>query len=295
MNNLKDKNSTIVTFPFGRTIENAVVLSSFTKDSKNYIIVDRTPFHPISDSWPDQPADSGTLIIDDENYFITDAYSARLDENGRLVRDIHSYRGSEGIQSFIVHCVENLPHDLVGRDITLEVDLQKRKRLSAAHSACHLTAFSLNKCTNQFWRKDVRRDSLGNYDLDQLTNVSSKILEYGSVDEYRFGKSIRKKGLNIGEMTADIDELEKGMNEILESWVNSDLEIILSPSDCAIETSRHWKCRLEGGVALMACGGTHVSNTSDIGKIKVKVTRTEFGVCIETQVSDIQSSGDFYV
>ena len=136
---------------------------------------------------------------------------------------------------------------------------------------------------------------MGNYDLDQLTNVSSKILEYGSVDEYRFGKSIRKKGLNIGEMTADIDELEKGMNEILESWVNSDLEIILSPSDCAIETSRHWKCRLEGGVALMACGGTHVSNTSDIGKIKVKVTRTEFGVCIETQVSDIQSSGDFYV
>jgi alanyl-tRNA synthetase len=112
----------------------------------------------------------------------------------------------------VVEGVPGDPFDLVGAPAELVVDAERRARLSAAHTSCHLLAFALNAVLAPRRRKEVRTDSLGRPDFDNLAITRSRMDEGGSRDDYRIGKSLRKKGFTVEGLDTDLpgvrDEVE---------------------------------------------------------------------------------------
>lgn len=53
--------ATVVDFPAGVVSGSGTVERVETLGEAVGIVTDRTPFHPVDPSWPDQPADTGTL------------------------------------------------------------------------------------------------------------------------------------------------------------------------------------------------------------------------------------------
>ena len=80
------------------------------------------------------------------------------------------------------------------RHVELVVDADYRTRLSVGHTACHLASLALNRAVADRWKKEVRADGLGAPDFDGTAIDVSLIVENGSVDTYRLGKSLRKRG-----------------------------------------------------------------------------------------------------
>jgi len=144
----------------------------------------------------------------------------------------------------------------VGESVNLEIDVEKRNNLRAYHSATHLLHESL-------------RRTLGKHVTQKGSLVSHEKLRF----DFSHNKPIEKK---------EIEEIEKTVNNIIET--SSDVKTrIMTPNE-AIEN---------GALALFGekygdevrvlslgkendsffstelCGGTHVKNTSDIGRFKI--------------------------
>jgi alanyl-tRNA synthetase len=211
------RDPTRVTFP-GRSTSgrSPVVLARNLGDASggSLVFAEETPFHPVDNVWPDQPADYGTLIADGREFRITDALTAaaRLDSGDVFVgTEIPVRRGEPGWIFLVAHLVD-FPADFnvqsEGVDVTFNVDADRRNRLSIVHSACHFMALALNKATATMWRKDSRKDSLGNPNLDQLAIQSSTIGVEESVDHYRLGKSCRKQGFDADVFLKSLHEVQ---------------------------------------------------------------------------------------
>ena len=52
---------TVVDFPAGAIAGSGTVLRVDPLGDAWAVVTDRTPFHPVDPSWPDQPGDTGTL------------------------------------------------------------------------------------------------------------------------------------------------------------------------------------------------------------------------------------------
>lgn len=154
-----------------------------------------------------------------------------------------------------------------GTEVTLVVDEHRRRRLSAAHTACHLLAYALNEATHDLWRKPTSTDSRGHHDLDVATCVSTRHDVDGSLDHYRLGKSLRKRGFDsaqfLDELPATIDEV----NRALAWWIESDAPVRIDTTGPALTDRRQWVCETPGGTAQMPCGGTHVRSVGEIASI----------------------------
>lgn len=245
---------------------------------KALIITAQTPFHPVDHTWADQPADLGSIDVNNETFRVVNVLTGVLQTGGSellLDKDIPVKKGAEGWIFVVAHIIELLgsnfnAKNLIGKEADLKVDTIRRQQLSAAHSACHVSALALNKCTTQFWRKEAMRDSLGNPNLDQLAIQTSKIKTTESIDYYRFGKSLRKQGLETGLLIQQIKEVESLVNSQLEEWVRLGAEIRVDVPNLNLESRRWWLCQLPEGLAKIPCGGTHVSNLREFSSIKVE-------------------------
>jgi alanyl-tRNA synthetase len=91
MNVLTDiAQSTIVAFPNGNTKGNSIIrYVAPYETNKTLVIIDETPFHPLSNSWPDQEADIGTVAIEGNSYAVIDSLTAAVNpqESIRLYID----------------------------------------------------------------------------------------------------------------------------------------------------------------------------------------------------------------
>ncbi|MET7461403.1 metal-dependent hydrolase [Nonomuraea sp. NPDC005501] len=273
-------NSTVVTFPEGRVTGRSEIVGTVPVGERHGLVVSETPFHPLDHTWPDQPADRGTIgglpVVD----CVTGAWSeGRL----HLGEDIPARRGAEGWQWLVVHVTDTpLP---VGESVDLAVDPAHRAALSAGHTACHLAALALNAALAGRWRKEPALDGLGHPDFDKTAITSSRISPGASLDVYRLGKSLRKKGFTADGLDAGLAEVAAAVDDRLKAWTAADAPVRLDVPGPELTARRTWHCALPEGEASIPCGGTHVSRTSELGTVTVELALEEATLTMRTTVT----------
>lgn len=247
------------------TVLHVEPMAAESLDSWVAVVVDRTPFHPVDHTWPDQPGDSGTLA----GLPVVTSTMGAFGPDGLVVGDqLAVKRGEPGWTWCVVHHTNAGVG--VGDRVNLEVDSQRRAKLSAAHTGCHIAALAMNRAAAPFWRKEVRRDGLGSPDLDQLAMQSSTMDEAGSVDVYRFGKSLRKKGFDAAGFLGSLDEVVPEVRKTISEWVATDGRIWVDDGgDRRITAVRNWSCQFPEGLVTMACGGTHLPFLATLRDVKI--------------------------
>lgn len=279
--------STHVTFPSGATSGTSTIVAVVELPQGTGIITAETPFHPVDHTWPDQPADVGTLTVGNQQVSVLDCITAaRTDDSDSLSigSDIPARRGDDDWRWYVVH-VTDAPHadcdTWLGAQATLRVDAERRARLSASHTACHLMAFALNEVLADRWRKVPNVDSLGHPNFDAIAITSSSIGTNASTDCYRLGKSLRKKGFAMAatdELPSLADALPALMDSLtrrLDDWIATDAPVRVATQDRGLTSPRQWVCDLPEGTATVMCGGTHVSRLSELGRIQVSASLNE--------------------
>ncbi|MEV4667028.1 hypothetical protein [Microbacterium sp. LWO12-1.2] len=266
--------ATVVTFADGSvTGEGIVTRVETSTEGAIVVVVDETPFHPVDHTWPDQPGDTGALVIGDAQVAVVEALMAAVSDEGDFAvgADIPVKRGAEGWTWLVGHRVEgDIPSVLVeGAAVRLEVDDVHRAGLSRGHTACHLASLALDLAVADLWRKDPGADALGTPDFEGRANQSSRIHEDGSVDEYRLGKSLRRAGFDTETFAATVSEREAAINARLSEWVASAATSRIVTEGPTIVDRRRWHCALPEGEAVILCGGTHVDSLAVFDSISV--------------------------
>lgn len=295
---------TEVTFPAGDVrgtgtvqavvpLDQAAVLSVLETGSRSAddlvaVIVDRTPFHPVDHTWPDQPCDGGVVA----GVPVLSCVTAAESPEGDLLfgRQITARRGDPQWRWVVAHIVSAqaaASHGVAaGAEVPLHVDEELRAQLSRGHSACHLAALALNQAAVPFWDKDPgRSDSLGHPDLDSLAITESRIEPDGALDVYRLGKSVRRKGLRTAELLAALPQLQVEVTGILDRWTGAGgTAQIDTGGDTRLTARRTWRAYLPPGAAEIPCGGTHVAVLADVAPVAVAYQSTEDGFQVITRV-----------
>jgi alanyl-tRNA synthetase len=268
---------TIVTYPAGATEGDATVLHVEPVDTdagpRFAVLLDTTPVHPVDAGWPDQPADRATLSWGPERASATpvlDAIVAATDGGAlHLGRDIPVRKGTEGWAFVVAHLVDEAPPE--GAVVSIEVDPEHRRALSLSHTACHLASLALNRAVASRWRKEVRPDALGAPDFDAQACETSRILERGSLDTYRLGKSLRKAGFTTEGIEGELSAIEAETNAVLTGWVAEGALVRIERNGELLTDRRFWVCSLAEGEARIACGGTHASSLGELGAVSVSL------------------------
>lgn len=278
---------TRASFVLGHHQEQASVVCCQRGDT-TLLVTDLTPFHPQSHLWPDQPGDVGHARWEGGGAAIGPCRMGAISPDGELFVDtaIPVKRGAEGWRFVVVHPLTGDHALAVGSQVELQVDSAARHALSLGHSGCHLAALALNRVLTPYWRKEVsERDALDQPDFDRLAIQSSRVEPCGSREQYRIGKSLRKKGVNSEALLADLALIEEKVNQQLADWIAAGGEIRRSCAGEAIIDSRYWHCMLEGQEVTIPCGGTHVASLAELGEVKVQLTQVEEGFAMLTRVT----------
>jgi alanyl-tRNA synthetase len=288
----------LVTYPAGSTAESSTVAAVTRVDGQVLFAVSRTPCHPESPRWPDQPEDRATLYANGtqtsvqvrEGWLLgTELGSGDPPEEGhprgteldpsappRLdpsapPQEAPLARPEQAIPC-VLHSVPVQAAPAVGEEVTLRVDESYREALSRSHSRCHVVSLALNAALKEAWRKDPpARDSLGSPDFDKLAIVSSRIDEQGSLDTYRIGRNLRKSGFSV-EALSDPDGLAEAVRDLARGWLLSSPAIAVTPGECPLQERRTWRCELPAGTASFPCGGTHPSRLEPDENLEVAIS-----------------------
>ncbi|MEO5833627.1 MAG: metal-dependent hydrolase [Nakamurella sp.] len=258
---------TRVTYPASETSSRGrcVGIGVMADGSGAAVLLDSTAAHPRSPTWPDQPADRGVLRAPDGREHPLSDVRQGVVVDGELVLDTTAARAG-GVE-VVVHLIP--PADIeIGDEVEVLVDVDFRRALSLAHSACHLASFALNAAVAQLWNKPVQRmDALGHPAFDPLAIQSSTMSPYRAVDAYRLGKSLRKKGFDVARLDVDLPAVTRQLRSRLSRWVAADSALSLDAGDGTLSARRSWSCRLDGIDVVMACGGTHPTSAGELAGI----------------------------
>ncbi len=269
---------TVVTYPDGDLTSTGTVLHlESLEDGRTAVVLDRTAFHPIDPVWPDQPADAGSLTVDGRSYEIVDAVVGATDGSALYVGDAPVRTGTEGWAFVVCHLVEDASGLDEGATATVTVDEEHRRALSAGHTACHLASLALNDALAPLWTKDVPVDGRGRPNFDQLAITSSRILPDGSLDEYRIGKSLRKKGFAAAELAGRLDEVSAAIDATLAGWVaaGAPIAVVRDGDGHGLGERRRWRAELPEGVVEIPCGGTHLRSLTQLAGVTVALELAE--------------------
>ena len=265
---------TLVHYPSGSTKAASTVVHVEPVGERFAVLLDATPVHPIDAGWPDQPSDRAIISWDGG----TASVDAAADEFGGAVvgatdgsalhlgRDIPVRTGAEGWAFVVGHLVANPPP--VGAQVTVAVDADYRRALSLGHTGCHLASLALNRAMASRWSKDARPDALGAPNFDGEANDASRILERGSLDTYRLGKSLRKKGFGTAGIEDALAGIEEEVNATLAAWIAEDAPVCIDRDGDGLTDRRYWVCALADGEARIACGGTHATSLGELGTLR---------------------------
>lgn len=268
---------TIVTYPDGATRGAAVVLHLARNDNgTTAILLNATPCHPIDAGWPDQGPDRAVIHHRGTPVQVLDCVVAASDGAELFTgADIPVKKGAEGWTFAVAHIVDDAATLAEGDEVEVEVDEGYRTALSTGHTACHVASLALNKALSDRWKKEVRDDGLGTPDFDGLAIDASRIVENGSVDTYRLGKSLRRKGFITEGLQEALPDLENTINEALRSWVDSGAAVRIDRDGRTLTDLRHWVCELPEGTVRIPCGGTHLGSLKEVSSVQVALSLDE--------------------
>jgi alanyl-tRNA synthetase len=286
--------TTLVTFPSGATEGASAVreLVPLPKEAEGLpagglgLIVDTTPFHPVDHTWPDQPGDSGTVLVDGVVYPVVDSVTGAIGPDGEfaLGAAIPVRRGDESWTWHVVHVLEAGPEParLLDANAHLRVDAERRRALSAAHTGCHLMALALNEALTGRWRRAPgKEDSFGRPDFDATAMDGSRMDEHAATDRYRIGKSLRKKGFDPDGLAEALPGLADAVNARLAGWIAADapvrVEAVGGEKSTKLTARRAWVCELPEGTASIFCGGTHLERLGELDALHCSLSLSEDG------------------
>jgi alanyl-tRNA synthetase len=271
---------TTVSYPAGATASRSTVVHvADAGDGRRAIVLDETAFHPVDTAWPDQPADRGTLRVAGADLTVIDAVVGALPVDaapaGRLLlgAEVPVRTGTEGWTFVVAHLIDGDAPVAEGDVVDVTVDAAYRAALSAGHTACHLASLALDAALADAWRKEAPADTLGAPAFDALAIQESRIVGDGSVDVYRIGKSLRRKGFDP-EALADLDALSARVNAQLADWVAAGGAVRIERDGDALADRRTWVCELPGVSARIPCGGTHVTSLHELSAATVSFAAT---------------------
>ena len=281
---------TRVLYPSGAVDMQATVLHAETlPDGRFAVLLEATCVHPVDAGWPDQGPDLALLHHGAAFWPVEDCIVGATDGRALCVgEDISVPKGTPGWAFVVVHIVD-APGLNAGDTVTVEVDEHLRDSTSAGHTACHLASLALNGALADRWRKEVRLDPLGHPDFDGLAIDESLIGQNASVDTYRLGKSLRKKGFSVEGLTVPNPEdalpddrttqtlasLEAAVNATLAEWISTDAAVRIDCDGDRLTDRRYWVCELPGSSVRIPCGGTHVRSLGALGTVTVTFTLDE--------------------
>ncbi|SDY44051.1 alanyl-tRNA synthetase [Micromonospora pattaloongensis] len=273
--------NTLVTFPAGELTAETTIRLTVPVGDRHGIVCATTPFHPIDHTWPDQPADQGTLTVGGQALAVEDCVIGAAPRDGSAPistgDDIEVRRDDPDWNWYVVHVVAADPGAVTGERAGLEVDPVWRHGLSAGHTMCELVGLALNRELAGRWTKPVKDDALGHPDFDKLAITRSRIQPTGSVDHYRLGKSLRRKGFSADRLATELPELEAGINAVMERWVAEDATVGVETEGPGVDAMRTFYCELSDGAVRVPCGGTHVTRTGEIGFTQVSLSLSDDG------------------
>jgi alanyl-tRNA synthetase len=278
---------TVVTFSAGATsAESTVVHIEPLADGRSAVILDVTAAHPVDTAWPDQPADRATLHTETAAQPIVDVVTGGIHE-GRLYlgADLPVRNGTEGWTFVVAHLIEGEPPE-PGSVARIEVDTEYRAALSAGHTACHLASLALDEALADRWTKPAPADALGNPAFDALAIESSRIQEYGSLDVYRIGKSLRRKGFPADGF-AEVASVTEQIDRRLAEWIDAAGAVHIHADDRRLSARRSWECDLPDAHVTIPCGGTHVRNLADLSGASVSFEVTDLGGATEIRMTTV--------
>ena len=275
---------TVVTFAGGTLQEAALVVFTAEVAGEWLVVTDRSPFHPVSLSWPDQPGDRGWLTCGTTRFSVLDSREGLLNRRTGVLcvgEDTRALKRSDpDLTSVVLHVTEAAP---TTKSVRLEVDATFRAALSVQHTGVHLAALALNRAASGFWSKDPQDpDSLGAPNLDMAAVTRSEISTLASIDHYRFGKSLRKKGFDAVGFLADLPARAADVNAVLRGFLATPAPIEISPAAGPLADRRLWSTCLNGADVAMPCGGTHLADLADLAEVMVFMDATEDGFVMRT-------------
>ncbi|MGN6271940.1 MAG: metal-dependent hydrolase [Protaetiibacter sp.] len=280
---------THVTYPDGDLVSTGAVLHVQPLGAgRSAIVLDRTAFHPVDTAWPDQPADRGSLRWADGSATVVDAVTGGIHEGELLLGAELSVRmGTAGWTFVVGHVIEG-PAPAVGETVEITVEAEHRHALSAGHTACHLASLALDAALAGAWSKPVATDARGNPAFDELAIQTSRIEPFGSLDVYRVGKSLRRKGFDPAALE-DPDAVAARADAALAGWVAAGARIRIERDGDEISTRRGWVCELPDGVVRIPCGGTHLTSLADVAAIRVTLEVAEVPGGLEVRMRTVLS------
>jgi alanyl-tRNA synthetase len=286
---------TLIGYPDGETRGTGTVLHrELLPDGRAAVLLDATPFHPLDPTWPDQGPDLGVLVTEAgaeaRPIAVLDCRIAASDGAVlHLGEKLPVRLGTEGWAFVVAHVVDADAPIAEGDTVTAEVDDKHRRALSLGHTSCHLASLALNRALAGFWSKEIAPDALGSPDFDQTAIASSRIRPHGSVDEYRLGKSLRKRGFDSARLAAELDAVAAAVNGTLAEWVTGDAAVRIRRDDRRLSTRRFWECELPDGLASIACGGTHATHLGELGTVSVTLELGDDGAALRMTTAQATS------
>ncbi|MFB2584815.1 metal-dependent hydrolase [Herbiconiux liukaitaii] len=262
---------TVVTYPRGDTRSTSIVLHREPLgEGRQAVLLDVTAAHPVDSAWPDQGPDRGTLTVGEAILDLLDCVVGATDGSVlRIGADVPVKKGTEGWAFVVVHVVDAATPVEEGEEVLVAVDAVHREALSVGHTACHLASLALNAALAEDWSKQAATDALGHPDFDALAIATSTIEENGSVDRYRVGKSLRKKGFAPARLEGAADAVAGRVGETLAGWVASGASARIECDGDRLTDRRYWTTTLDGRPVSIACGGTHAPALSELGTTAV--------------------------
>ncbi|SKA99969.1 alanyl-tRNA synthetase [Agreia bicolorata] len=266
---------TIVTYPAGDLASTGTVLHTEALSAgRRVVLLDTSACHPVDSAWPDQPADRATLTVNGVELEVLDCVVAATDgETLHLGSDVPVRKGTDGWAFVTAHIVDDALATAAGlvegSEASIAVDAAYRHALSVGHTACHLASLALNAELAGSWSKDASLDALGHPNFDALAIETSRIHERGSVDVYRVGKSLRKKGFAPARLADDLGEVETAVDARLSAWVTSGAAASIHRDGDRLTDRRYWTTTLDGRPVSIPCGGTHVASLAELSDTQV--------------------------
>jgi Ser-tRNA(Ala) deacylase AlaX len=265
---------TLVTYATGDLESAATVLHvESLADGRRAVLLDTSCVHPVDAGWPDQGADRAMMRVGDAEYTILDCIVGATDGLALFLgRDIPVSKGTNGWAFVSVHVLAGDSVVSAGDRVELVVDADYRTRLSVGHTACHLASLALNRAVADRWKKEVRTDGLGSPDFDGTAIDVSTIRENGSIDTFRLGKSLRKKGFVTEGIADALPTLEAAINSTLAEWSTTDAPVHIERDGERLTDRRYWVCALVEQTVRIPCGGTHADSVSALGQVRVTLS-----------------------